>query len=412
MASLSWQLAQRYRHTKSTSAFIRFIAASSTWGVGLGVAVLILALSVMNGFEKALRDNLLNLIPHVELLAVDDPISEWQPTLALLQQTPGIRAGAPFIRSNGLLRSGAQAKGVQVRGIDLAYEQHISKLERYVVVGNLQDFGGNSIMVGKGVADSLGVTVGDELSLLLPEQQAQGQNNGFQTVTVRISALIAMGGQLDYQQVWVSLPSMAQWMSMPVDSVEGLAFAIDDIFQAHNAARALGEQMTQRVYLLDWYRSQGHLYEDIQLVRSILYLVLALVIAVASLNIVATLVMAVREKQGDIAILLTMGTQPRVLIYAFVWLGWLNGAKGALWGGVVGIAMALTISPFYQWLHQQWGLTLLDPTIYFVDYLPSELQWLDVVITVGIALAMSLLATIYPARRAAHIDPARVLGQY
>ncbi len=193
--------------------------------------------------------------------------------------------------------------------------------------------------------------------------------------------------------------------------MEGLAFKINDIFAAADMARELGNQSQDYVYMLDWTRTQGHLYQDIQLVRSILYLVLALVIMVACFNIVATLVMAVREKESDIAILLTMGTPPAVVVRAFMWLGWLNGIKGTLYGAVAGLLLAWQIESIYQLASQLFGWQLLDPTIYFIDYLPSSIEWSDVALTVGVALVLSLFATFYPAQRAAKVQPAMVLGQ-
>lgn len=412
MASLSWQLAQRYRHTRSSSAFIRFIAASSTWGIGLGVAILILALSVMNGFEQALEQKLLNVIPHVELQAVDKPIANWPAKLQQLSMQPGVVAAAPYIRTDGLLRAQGKVKAIAVRGIDLAYESGISQLDRFVQSGQLTEPTAQQVILGQGVAKELGVKVGDQVQLMLPELTEQGDLAGQKNVMLEVVAVVGIGGQLDYQQIWVQLDALADWLKMPPATVQGFAFKIQNIFQAGNVARELGNQATDYVYMLDWFRTQGHLYQDIQMVRSILYLVLALVISVACFNIVATLVMAVREKEADIAIMLTMGTAPGVLVKAFVWLGWLNGIKGTLWGAVVGLLLAWQIENLFGLVSGLLGRSLLDPTIYFIDTLPSQIQWPDVVLTVTVALLLSLLATIYPARRAAKVEPAQVLGQY
>ena len=412
MASLSWQLAQRYRHTRSSSAFIRFIAASSTWGIGLGVAILILALSVMNGFEQALEQKLLNVIPHVELQAVDKPIANWPAKLQQLSMQPGVVAAAPYIRTDGLLRAQGKVKAIAVRGIDLAYESGISQLDRFVQSGALTEPTAQQVILGQGVAQELGVKVGEQVQLMLPELTEQGDLAGQKNVMLEVIAVVGIGGQLDYQQIWVQLDALADWLKMPPATVQGFAFKIQDIFQAGNVARELGNQATDYVYMLDWFRTQGHLYQDIQMVRSILYLVLALVISVACFNIVATLVMAVREKEADIAIMLTMGTAPGVLVKAFVWLGWLNGIKGTLWGAAVGLLLAWQIENLFGLVSSLLGRSLLDPTIYFIDTLPSQIQWPDVVLTVTVALLLSLLATIYPARRAAKVEPAQVLGQY
>ncbi len=411
MASLSWQLARRYRHTQNSSAFIRFISASSTWGIGLGVAILLLALSVMNGFEAALKNKLLSVIPHVELQAYDAPIANWQPKLERLSQQPGVVAGAPFIQSEGMLRLGGSVKAAAVRGIELAYENQISQLQNFVRAGDLSALQSNQIVLGQGIAEDLKAKVGDSVQLMLPMLSEQGELASQKNVSLEVVAIVGIGGQLDYQQVWVDMTALGDWLAMPPGHVEGLAFKITDIFSAGDIARELGTKTKDVVYVLDWFRTQGHLYQDIQMVRSIMYLVLALVIAVACFNIVATLVMAVREKEGDIAILLTMGTQPSVVIQAFMWLGWLNGIKGTVVGAVVGVLLAWQIETIYHWAHQLFGLQLLDPTIYFIDYLPSEIHLQDVLLTVGVALTLSLLATLYPAFKAAKVQPALVLGQ-
>jgi len=411
MASLSWQLARRYRHTQNSSAFIRFISASSTWGIGLGVAILVLALSVMNGFEAALKNKLLSVIPHVELQAYDAPIANWQPKLAKLSQQPSVIAGAPYIQSEGMLRQGSSVKAAAVRGIELAFENQISQLQSFVRAGDLSALHSHQIVLGQGIADELKANIGDSVQLMLPILSEQGELASQKNVSLEVVAIVGIGGQLDYQQVWVDMTALGEWLAMPAGHVEGFAFKITDIFAAGDVARELGKQTKDVVFIRDWFRTQGHLYQDIQMVRSIMYLVLALVIAVACFNIVATLVMAVREKEGDIAILLTMGTKPSVVILAFMWLGWLNGIKGTFVGAIVGILLSWQIENIYQLVHQLFGVQLLDPTIYFIDYLPSELHLTDLFLTVTVALALSLLATLYPAFKAAKVEPAFVLGQ-
>jgi lipoprotein-releasing system permease protein len=366
----------------------------------------------MNGFEQALEQKLLNVIPHVELQAVDQPIADWPAKLQQLSIQPGVVAGAPYIRTDGLLRSQGKVKAIAVRGIDLSYETGISQLDRFVQSGVLSGLSAQQVILGQGVALELGVQVGDQVQLMLPELTEQGDLAGQKNVLLEVIAVVGIGGQLDYQQIWVQLDALADWLKMPLGTIQGYAFKIQDIFQAGNMARELGNQATDYVYMLDWFRTQGHLYQDIQMVRSILYLVLALVISVACFNIVATLVMAVREKEADIAILLTMGTAPGVLVRAFIWLGWLNGVKGTLWGALIGLLLAWQIENIFVWVSAVLGQSLLDPTIYFIDTLPAQIQWPDVVLTVVVALGLSLLATIYPARRAARVEPAQVLGQY
>ncbi|KKO44273.1 membrane protein [Arsukibacterium ikkense] len=412
MASLAWQLAKRYRSTRHTSGFIRFISASSTSGIALGVAILILALSVMNGFEQALKDRLLAVIPHIELEAVEYTLADWPQKVAALSLVNGVSAGAPFIKANGMLRHSGAVKAAQVRGIDLQYEQQISDVSQYVSAGTMATLENNQIVLGQGIAEALNVAVGQNLQLMLPRFAADGSLASHRTLNLTVSAVVSLGGQLDYSQVWVELSSLANWLGLPEGEVHGLAFRIDDIFAAPQLARELGRQSEDYVYLLDWYRSQGHVHNDIQMVRAILYLVLTLVIAVACFNIVATLVMAVREKEADIAILLTMGMAPRELVKTFVLLGWLNGLIGATIGVGLGVLLATSIEQLFAGLTRLLGSSLLDPSIYFIDFIPSVLHWPDVLLTFSIALLLSLLATLYPAWRASKVEPAAILGQH
>lgn len=411
MNNLVWQLARRYRSTQHTSGFIRFISASSTIGIGLGVAILILALSVMNGFEQALKQRLLSVIPHVELEAVEGQINQWPEKVARLSQTAGVVAGAPYIKANGMLRSGSEIKAVQLRGIAADYENTISDVGRYVKSGSLLPLTSEQLVLGSGIADALALKVGDPVQLMLPRFSADGRLASYSNRILTVSGIVSVGGQLDYSQAWLDITALASYLDMPEGSVQGLAFKIEEVFTAPTIGRELGRLLGDYVYLLDWFRTQGHVYQDIQMVRAILYLVLALVIAVACFNIVATLVMAVREKEGDIAILLTMGMQPRALVSVFMLLGWLNGIVGTFIGAIVGVLLAYFIEPIFAFVTSLLGKSLLDPSIYFIDFVPSLLQWQDVVITVLLALGLSLIATLYPAFRAARVQPAQILGQ-
>lgn len=411
MKGLVWQLAQRYRSTRHTSGFIRFISASSTIGIGLGVAILILALSVMNGFELALKQRLLAVIPHVELDSVEHKLEDWQSKVSRLATMEGVTAAAPYIKANGMLRQGNTVKAVQLRGVALDYERKISDFETYITSGRVAPLAADQLVLGSGVADALGLTIGDTVQLMLPRFTEDGRLASYSNRVLTVSGIVTIGGQIDYTQGWMDLDSLASHLDMPAGTVQGIAFRLDDIFTAPVMARTLGAALGDYVYMRDWFGSQGHVYQDIQMVRAILYLVLALVIAVACFNIVATLVMAVREKESDIAILLTMGMQPGALVKTFMLLGWLNGLVGTLGGAVIGVLLAYFIEPIFAFLTTLLGKSLLDPSIYFIDFIPSLLQWQDVVVTVALALGLSLLSTLYPAFRASRVAPAQVLGQ-
>ena len=410
-AGISWQLARRYRATRHSNAFIRFISASSTLGIALGVSVLILALSVMNGFEQALKERLLAVIPHVELQAGSGQIMDWPEKLQRLSEHPSVTASAPYVKSNGILRQGQQVKGAMIRGVELEAEQQLTNFEQYLTAGDVSQLDATSIVLGQGIAEALEIELHEQLQLMLPQFRPDGRLASSQTVVLTVTAIIQVGGQLDYQQVWVDRSALANWLSMPADSVHGFAFQLSDVFAAPAVSRELGMLWGDYGYLQNWMQTQGHLYQDIQMVRTIVYLVLALVIAVACFNIVATLVMAVREKESDIAILLTMGLSSAAVIRTFMWLGWLNGLVGTFFGAVAGWLLSRYIETIFVWFTELTGRSILDPNIYFIDFVPSLLIWSDLVWTVLIALLLSLVATIYPAWRASQVSPAAVLGQ-
>jgi lipoprotein-releasing system permease protein len=417
---LSVFIGLRYVRSRQSKGFSSFISASSTIGIAIGVMVLIVVLSAMNGFEKALAQHLLSIVPHGEVVAVNEPIDHWQNRVADVQKHPNVIAAAPFIKTQGMMQNSTQLKGVEIRGVDVELEQKVSAIANYITDGKWQDLvQENSVVIGAGIAKKLSLNIGDKVQLLLPpvskaKAESRAVNQQF-PVPVRQQAKIVgifkFGGTPDYTQAFINLSMASQLLGYQQGEVQGLRLTVDDVFSAPQIVRDVAFNFDFYVYMLDWTRSHGHLFNDIQLVRLVMFIVLILVIAVASFNIVSTLIMAVNEKKSDIAILKTMGAKPSTIMTSFMFQGLMNGILGCFIGASLGILVSLNLTDIIRAIESALSVGFLSADVYFIDYLPTVLREEDVVMTVITALIMSFLATIYPAWRATKVEPAQVLGQ-
>ncbi len=414
--SLSALLAWRYIRSRHGNGFASFISASSTIGIGLGVMVLIIVLSAMNGFERELAKKLLSIVPHAEIISVDQPLKNWRNDLQRVQQVNDVIAAAPVIKMTGMMQKKQHLKALEIRGVDIALETQVSRIQEYIAQGQWQDLHQtNSIIIGQGVAKKLGVKLGDKVQLLLPKQSDKTTNNRHFAAPVKrnvtIVGIFKFGGVIDDTLAYMSLTQAADIIGLKAEQAHGIRLKVGNVFKAPHIARKVAYQFEQYVYIYDWTYTQGHLFNDIQLVRMVMFIVLALVIAVASFNIVSTLVMTVNEKQGDIAILLTMGAKTSTIMKAFILQGIFNGVLGCSIGAILGVYLSVNLTAIMHFIEQSFGVHFLSGDVYFIDYLPSQLQTQDVVVTLIIALSLSVFATLYPAWQATKIQPAEVLGQ-
>ena len=419
---LSFFLGWRYVRSRHGNGFSAFISASSTIGIALGVTVLIVVLSAMNGFERELSQKLLSIVPHVELVSVNEPIKDWRQTITKVQTEPAVIAAAPVITMTGMLQHGLKLKAIEIRGVDAQLEMQVSSINDYIIAGKWQGLmanalNKNTIVIGSGVAKKLSVKLGDKIQLLLPPPQAQGAEDIKKifsapiTRQVEVVGIFKFGGTIDETLAYIPLSIANDVMGYNANETQSIRLKVTDVFSAPKIARQVAYNFDHYVYINNWMRTQGHLFNDIQLVRMVMFIVLVLVIAVASFNIVSTLIMAVNEKQGDIAILKTMGASSKTIMFTFIVQGLVNGVVGCLLGAIFGIYLALNLTSIISVIEQFMGITFLSGDVYFINYLPSVLHASDVYTTVITALIMSLLATIYPAWRATKIEPAQVLGQ-
>ena len=410
--SLSAFIGLRFLLAKSKNRFISFISMSSMLGIAVGIMVLTIILSAMNGFERELTQRLLSVVPHAEMSAVKPPMLNWRQQIEQATDHRKVEAGAPYIKLNALIMQGEYLKGLDLIGVLPEFEQQVSSLKKYVSKAAWQSLTANNgaIILGQGIIKDLGLSIGDKVFLMLPPAHYQGRLKALKSVSFTLAGAFKFGGQLDYSQAYIHL-SDAQKINDYPQGVDGVRLKLTNVFNAQEIIRDVAIKTDEPLYISDWSRSQGHLYNDIVMVKFITYLVLVLVIGVASFNIVSTLVMAVQDKESEIAILITMGlTQGRVM-RIFIIQGMLNALLGCVLGSLSGYIISVNLSAVMNWFEQTFSIQFLSGDVYFIDFLPTQFQWQDLMLLVLSTLLISFFATLYPARKAATIEPAQVLGQ-
>jgi len=406
---LTFKLAQRFSERRSRSGLFALIASSSTVGIVLGCAVLIASLSMMNGFENVLEQKLLKAVPHASFTKVEGTFDNWARIVKIAKRDSRVAEAYPVIKQTAMLRSGDQFKGIMLEGI-APNGPHPSATEFFTDGARAQLNQLNTIVLGQGIAHTYGVEVGDTLELLVADKSSQ-QFRSPQRHRLKVVGLFEFGGELDHQMGYVSLDT-ARVIGEIKHGVSTVELKVTDVFQAPQVANSVGNQLPELVYVDHWMRTQGHLYRDIELVRTVIYLVLVLVMAVACFNIVSTLVMTVTKKRPQIAMLKTMGLDNRRIVATFFWQGTLSGLKGAFWGSLWGVALASALPQIILLLEQALHFQVLSDDVYFVSEVPSVWRWIDVVLVCCVAISMSAIATLYPAWRATQIEPAQALHEH
>lgn len=409
--NLATTIALRFRRGRQQNGFVSFISFASTFGIGLGCFVLIVLLSVMNGFERELKERILSFIPHGEIYSLDNQgIKQWPEFAVTLSQIEGVQTVTPYTKITGMLQFRGTLKAIEVTGIDIAANANDPMLSRVNQSTwqqvHTQD---NTIVLGQGLMHMLGIKEGDNVDLLVPNVTNDMRFKPPKSVRLKVVGALVIGGEMDNHIGLTSLPTASQAAGI-ISGAQGLRFRFDDPFTASRLIREIGYEFPQAVYISDWMRTQGHLYQDIQLVRLMVYIALILVIAVACFNIVSTMVMAVKEKQRNIAILKTMGANSRLIRRIFLLQGVFNGVLGTVIGTSLALLVAPNLSAIITWLENTLGVKVMSGDVYFIDFLPSQLELLDVLATVAIALILTVVASIYPAIRAAKLSPAQHLN--
>ena len=410
---ISW----RYQRGKQKNPLVALISKFSAIGIALGVAVLIVGLSAMNGFERELNSRILAVVPHTEITVNphdnEATLNHWQKLEERLKTNKKITALSPFVSFTALVENGNKLKVVQVKGVDKQAEDQVSSLGKFVEGNGWQKFAEEGgLVLGSGIAKELDVKAGDWVSLLISQPNGEDQMAQPNRERVQVTAILRLDGQLDHSYALLALPQAQELMGYREDQITGVELKVDDPFKVQDMDYSMLNDYPQLLYIQNWVAKFGYMYRDIQLIRTVMYIAMVLVIGVACFNIVSTLIMAVKDKQGDIAIMRTLGANNGFIKQIFIWYGLLAGMKGCLIGIVLGVVLALNLTPIIQGIETLLGKKLLSDGIYFVDFLPSELHWFDVVLVLVAALVLSLLASLYPASRAAKLQPAQVLSNH
>lgn len=406
---LSLYVGLRYTAAKRRNHFISFISLTSMMGLMLGVAVLIIVLSVMNGFDRELKERILGMVPHA-VIRGDDLLEDWKRVDERVQEHPRVVAAAPFVQGQGMVTGGGSVRGVLLNGIVPEEERTVSIIENHMLEGRLDDLkaGEFGIIIGKSLATGLRMELGDRLTVVLPEATVSPAGVMPRLKRFTVVGIFSVGAELDGNYTLVHMEDAGRLIRTD-GRAQGVRLLVDDLFAAPAVAEQAAQMLDGRHYVSDWTRTHGNLFNAIRMEKTMIGLLLMFIIAVAAFNIVSTLVMVVTDKTGDIAILRTMGATPGRIMRIFMIQGAIIGIFGTLVGTGLGILGAFYISDVISWVEGVFEHQFLSSDVYFISYLPSQLLWNDVMIISGSGFIMSLLATLYPAWRASRVDPAEAL---
>lgn len=404
----------RYTRAKRRNHFISFISLTSMIGIGLGVAALIIVLSVMNGFQQELRTRILGVASHLQITGPNNALENWQSMDSKVKHSQHVQAAAPYIMAQGMLSYGQAVQGVLVRGILPAQENKVAELGSHMRAGSMDALkpGEFGIVLGAELAQALGVFVGDKVVLLAPQGQFTPTGVVPRIKQFKVVGLFQIGMyEYDAGLALIHMEDAAKLYRMG-DAVSGLRLKLDDLFLAPAVSRQLGYEFSrqgQSYYVSDWTQQHANFFRAVQMEKRVMFIILALIVAVAAFNIVSTLVMAVTDKRADIAIMRTFGASPASIMKIFIIQGALIGVIGTLLGAVLGIVVALNIDVIVPFIETVLGFKFLAKDVYYISDLPSQLLWPDVLMIMAMSLVLSLLATLYPSWRAAQINPAEAL---
>lgn len=404
-------IAWRYLRARRRNRFASFVSLVSIAGIGLGVATLVIVLSVMNGFEREVTRHVLGMSAHASIVRPGAAMAPWPALLERLTRDPRLRAAAPFVRGSGMLSHRGHVTGVAVEGIDPAYEARVSDLGQYVERGVLDSLlpGARRVLIGDGLARSLQVAPGDEFTLVVPQWDASGGVLAPRYVRLTVAGLFHVGMyQFDARLVLMQLSDAAAVFDLG-QQVSGLRLRFTDAAQAPRAARELAAALGAGFAAIDWTQYHRNFFLALASQKRIMFVILVLIVAVAAFNVAANMIMVVTEKVRDIAVLRTLGATRAQVVGLFLLQGLLVGAIGVALGVVAGAWGASESAAVAAWIEQLLGVDLINADVYFIDYLPAALRLDDVLLVAASTLLLALLATIYPALRAAGIQPAEAM---
>ena len=419
--NLPYELFVGLRYTRARkkvsggNRFISFISFTSMLGIALGVAALIVVLSVMNGFQKELRARILGVASHVQVSGPAGELTDWPTVAAAAKADAAVVGVAPYVNAQGLLSSGPAVRGTVVRGILPEEEAKVAEIGSHMLAGRLDALreGEFGIVLGSELARAVGVRLGERITLIAPQGLVTPAGVLPRLKQFRVVGVFEVGMfEYDSGLALVHLADAQKLYSM-ADRVSGVRLKLVDLFQSRQVAQALTTrlQVEQRreLYITDWTKSHANFFRAVQIEKNVMFIILMLIVAVAAFNIVSTLVMAVADKRADIAILRTLGASPGGIMRVFIVQGVLIGVIGTLIGIVGGVLLALNVSTVVPFIESIVGVQFLAKDIYYISELPSDLQRADVLTVAVMSLVLSLLATLYPSWRASRVNPAEAL---
>jgi lipoprotein-releasing system permease protein len=408
---LSVYIGARYTRAKRRNHFISFISMTSMLGVALGVAALITVLSVMNGFEKELRERILGMTSHAFVTGSDGTLADWQKAESLIDGFPRVINSAPFVEGQAMLNQGSRVRGTQIRGVDPTLEPKVSSIGDKIIQGRFDSLqpGSYGIILGKDLAIAMGVGTGDKITVITPHVTPTPAG-----VIPRLKRLTVSGvfeiGMYEYDSALaiMNIEDAANLFRIP-GKVTGLRLQLDDVYQAPRITRDLLQSLPAEYRAADWTYQHANFFRALKTEKTVMFVILMLIVAVAAFNIVSTLVMMVTDKYSDIAILRTLGMSPGGIMGIFMVQGIVIGLIGTLLGVIGGVILALNVSNIIAWIETILGYQFLPAEVYYISDLPSDLHWNDVTVIGITAFVLSILSTIYPSWRAAQVKPAEAL---
>jgi lipoprotein-releasing system permease protein len=401
----------RYTRAKRRNHFISFISMISMLGIALGVAALIIVLSVMNGFQKEIRARILGITPHLQVTGENDQLAAWHPVLDLVVAHPEVRAASPYVSGQGMVSQNESVEGVMVRGILPDGENRLTGLADKMKSGKLADLraGEFGIVLGSDLARTLAARIGDSVLLITPQGQITPAGMVPRLKQFHVVGIFEVGmSPYDNALALIHLND-AQKLYRLGDAVSGISARLADLDRAQIVSAELERRLPGETYVTDWTRQNANYFSAVKMEKKMMFIILSLIVAVAAFNIVSTLVMAVTDKQADIAILRTLGASPSSIMKIFMVQGVLIGLIGALIGVVGGVLVALNIGTIVPFIEHLFGVQFLAKDVYFITELPSDVQQSDVLAVAIFSFAISLIATLYPSWRASKTQPAEAL---
>lgn len=407
---LSFAIGLRYLRAKRRNGFISFISMASILGILIGVMALITTISVMNGFQEELRERILGMVSHATIDGLDGPLENWPQAVALSQKDPRVLGAAPYVQTEALLQ-GLRRQGALIRGVLPEQEPKVSDLGTKMKQGSLSDLqpGGYRIILGKELAQTLGVEVGDSVNVFVSEATVTPIGPIPRARRFTVAGIFEVGAQeYDFGLAVIHLQDAQRLMRMK-DGVTGVRLKLNDIWDAWSVARSLADEMEGMYRVRDWTRDHENFFRSLKMEKTVMFILLSLVIAIAAFNLVSSLVMLVQDKQADIAILRTLGLSPGSVMRVFMVQGTVIGVVGVSLGVVGGVLLSQNLSHIVKFVERLTGSELMPADVYYISGVPTSVEPSDVALVAAVAFVMCLLATIYPARRAAKTDPASAL---